>query len=197
MPPATFCPVGLHSLEGVNISVLLALSDVPLDQITTVEGKLMDEGRKLRVAIGVFDDLVKLHCALTEFRSAGLDAGQVALLADTGALSGQLEEGFSSGNNGGIPKAAKLIIRGRASYADDADTPASPTGAVLLTHDQMAHFEDWITSRLSNDLNDHLAQGACILIVPIATVSQEQKISQILLNHSTSLVQLHDVALPN
>lgn len=159
------------------------------------ESSLVEHDGILRVAIGVFDDLTKLYRVLEEFRTVGLAARQVTLLANAGVLSDQLEAGFVPCRSARTLETPKLVIRGKTPQVGVADVEACASQAAPLTRDQVMHFERWIPAKLSKELNVHLAKGECILIAPIAKVEQERKISEILLDHSTSSVQLHDIAL--
>jgi hypothetical protein len=159
------------------------------------KGDHVQDDQKYRVAIGVFDDLTKLNRALAEFQSFGLDTGQFALLANTGAFAGQLEAKFAIDQGDSKRDNPRLMIRGQPPHADFARGEYSSIESASHIADQLLHFENWIELRFSDDLNDHLAQGACVLIAPITTAQLEWLVSKTLLKYSVSSVQLHDLAM--
>ena len=147
------------------------------------------EESKFRVAIGVFDDLTRLNQTLNDFRIIGLDITRTVVLADRGALGGGLEAKFNSADAGGDRDTPVLLVRGK--------TEGNLENAEIFPARQMLHFEDWISEKLSDDLNERLADGACVLIAPVANVQMEWRMSNALLKHSAGVVQLHDLAILN
>ena len=151
----------------------------------------MEEERKLRVAIAVFDDAATLERALGEFKALGLGLHEFTVLTDNGALSDQLETLYAPEASNLEPDAPQLIIRNR-----EVKGPENlPPSARHVSWERVIDFESWITSRLSEELNQRLARGSCALIVPITTALEERNLSQILLSYSASPVQIHDLAV--
>lgn len=157
----------------------------------------MQEDHKFRVALGVVDDFTRLVEILSAFQVFGLDAGDAAVLADHGAIDGKLEDTFSGRAGEGQNNAPSVLIRGKSDDGTEVLVSASTQIAHILTAGNLLHFEDWISGKLSDDLNRHLASGACILIVPITSAELEWRVSNALLKHSISAVQLHDLPIPD
>lgn len=153
----------------------------------------MQDEHKLRIALGVFDELNQLKTTLGEFEAFGLDPGHTVVVANTGALDGKLEEELAPSEFRDLAVAPSLLIRGNSNGAAKiADCRAGVTR--FLAAEQLLHFEGWVAGRLSKDLNDHLASGACVLVAPITDPGLEWWISNTLLKYSVSPVQLHDLA---
>lgn len=157
----------------------------------------MQEDHKLRIAFGVYDDLTPLKTTLGEFEAFGVDLARIAVVADAGALGGRLEAEFSNWEDTENNSLPSLMIRGKSydgliKFADQASGVMRSVPA-----EQLLRFDNWTSGSLSDDLNNHLANGACVLIAPITTAQLEWRISNTLLKYSVSRVQLHDLTNPH
>ena len=161
---------------------------------TDRERQRVQDQHKLRIALGVFDEFSLLKVALEEFEAFGLNPGSAVVVADAGALGGRLEAELPILKVCRRTTMPRLLIRGNPHNGAIklADFASSVTG--FLPAEQLLHFDDWITGSLSSDLNSHLANGSCVLVAPITTAELEWRVSNTLLKHSTSRVQLHALA---
>lgn len=155
----------------------------------------MQSEHKLRIAIGVFSEWQTLRRTLDELESCGLAADEVVVLADAGALDGALSQNLVTATGDGHAPVPHVLLRGR-----DRPGAGSPPCSIVLDEtsipaERLLNFETWIAPRLSRVLDSHLADGACMLIAPVATPQHEWLISSSLLRHSLSPVQLHDLSL--
>ncbi len=157
----------------------------------------MQQDDKSRVAIGVFSDVVELRRVVKAFKGCGADTNGIVLLADAGKLSAQLEAEFAAKPSDDERRSPKLFIRDRAKRAALHGAGALPLELEQSATHRLLDFESWISSKLSKDLNEHLAAGACILIFPVASAELEVQVSKILLQHSVGSVQLHDMGNGN
>ena len=151
---------------------------------------------KLRIALGVLDEFSPLKATLEEFEAFGLDPGRTVVVADAGALGGKLEAELPTLEICRRTTTPHLLIRGNShdGAIKLADSASSETG--FLPAEQLLHFDSWIVESMSNDLNNHLANGSCVLVAPITTAKLEWRVSNTLLKYSISRVQLHDLANP-
>jgi hypothetical protein len=152
---------------------------------------------KDRIALGVYDDFTLLKSTLEEFEAFGLDLASTVIVANPGGLGGRLEAELPTLDVCKRTTMPRLLIR--ANSPDGAiklaDFASSLTG--YRPTEQLLHFDGWITGSLSNDLNSHLANGSCVLVAPITTADLEWRVSNTLLKHSASRVQLHDLSSPH
>jgi len=164
---------------------------------TIRERQHVQDDHKLRIALGVYDDLTRLRTTLGEFEGFGLDLEHTVIVADPGALGGKLEGELSTLAVSGRSVTPNLLIRGNAHDGpiEFADWPSGFKHTVPA--DQLLQFDNWISGSLSEDLNNHLASGACVLIAPVTTAQLEWRISNTLLKYSLSQVQLHDLTSPH
>lgn len=158
------------------------------------ERQRVQDEHKHRIALGVYDDFKLLKSTLEEFEAFGLDPGRTVVVADAGALGGKLEAELPILEVCRRAAMPRLLIRGNSHNGAIklADFASSVTG--FLPAEQLLHFDGGITGGLSNDLNSHLANGSCVLVAPITTAELEWRVSNTLLKHSISRVQLHDLA---
>ncbi|NNE24032.1 MAG: hypothetical protein HKN11_15625 [Rhizobiales bacterium] len=157
----------------------------------------MQEDHKLRIALGVYDDFSLLKTTLGEFEAFGLDLECIVIVADAGALGGNLEAAFSVSKQTENAAGPNLLVRGNTQdgLVKFADQPPGVMRSVPAK--RLLQFDSWISGNLSDDLNDHLSDGACVLVAPITTAQLEWRISSTLLKYSVSRVQLHDLANPH
>jgi len=144
--------------------------------------------------MGVYDDFKLLKSTLEEFEAFGLDLASTVIVANSGGLDGRLEAELPTLEVCRRTTMPRLLIRGnsRDGAIKLADFASSLTG--FLPTEQLLQFDGWITGSLSNDLNSHMANGSCVLVAPISNTELEWRVSNTLLRHSTSRVQLHDLA---
>lgn len=148
----------------------------------------MNGNAKLRVAIGIFHDIIILCDALDSLAANGCSGGDIILLADSGALGGKLEQQFSTQSDGEAGSIHILIRNPDEIESDKANGFQSG-----LTEHQVIHFETWLASRFASDLDGHLQRGGCLLLCPVLSEDQERTITNVLLQYSEDRVQLHDI----
>lgn len=154
--------------------------------------KPVDEDRKRRVAIGVFDDMVSLRSALEGIRASGLEVGPPSVVANEAAFSGQLEASFYHHRHPEPRCTTRIVVHGDALYPRLQHGEPIRAQSMPVAVLRILQFADWMTPKFANDLNERLAEGHCFLAVPITTAREERMMYQILLNHSDGPVQLHD-----
>ncbi len=154
----------------------------------------MQEGQKIRIALGVFEDLSGLKRAISEFQAFGLDVGQTVVLADSAGRSRGFDREFRALWAGGHENAPELLIRGDPPNQGNRFVDGIPGVVPAFRAEQLMNFEGWIDGKLSAELNKHLTNGCCVLFAPVSNVQHEWRVSNTLLKHSVGAVQLHDLS---
>lgn len=157
----------------------------------------MTNSGKLRVAVGVIDDLDQLEETVGELARSGASPGSTVVLTIPGTLCERLLSVSATAHDGRRRDWPTVLVRARDGDPQPKYSPVQEDGTdetVLV--DLIARFEEWIQPRLAQSLNSHLTEGACLLFVRIASDETELAISKALLSRSVDLVQFHDVARP-
>ena len=157
----------------------------------------MIESAKLRVAVGAINDFGQLKDTIAELASSGASPRDAVVLTIPGNLCERLlgASGLANARTG--HDWPTILVRsngGDPVIHPNSDDKFGADASVLA--DLITTFEDWIEPRLARNLKRHLADGACLLFVLIASAEAEISISNALLSHALDLVQFHDVARP-
>ena len=157
----------------------------------------MIESRKLRVAVGAIDDFDQLQDTIGELAALGAVSSDAVVLTIPGNLCERLLNTSDPADDGEGRDWPTILVRSKGgnSLVEPPSAEQDGAGSTVLV-DLSAKFEDWIEPRLARNLNNQLANGACLLFVQIASAETELAISNALLSHSLDLVQFHDVAPP-
>ena len=143
---------------------------------------------KLRIAIGAFHDVTGLRDALDGLGAIGCSGDDIVLLLGPGAFDGQLEQQLA-GINDTSAGSIRTLRRGSKEIAPEQRQAKHPAP----TQDQVLHFETWLPSQYTRDLDDHLGRGGCVLFCTALSETMEQALTKVLLQYSEAPVQLHDL----
>lgn len=156
-------------------------------------GDVVDEGGKLRVALGVVVDaasLEKIIQAFEELANLGFSPADAVLLCSQQAMDGQCSKGQAEGYGNGLVHWPRVIVRG--SHGDEwpnAGRDDAPPAELL----RIVQFDDWMEPVLASDLSRQLRDGACLLFVPVKNEILERNVCRALLRYAADRVQVHDL----
>ena len=157
----------------------------------------MIERQKLRVAVGALDDFDQLRDTISDLTTSGAAISDTVVLTIPGNLCERLLGAAAPAGAGKGREWPTILLRSNDGNPVIDPSPSETDGAdTTALVDLISKFEDWIEPRLARNLHHHLATGACLLFVQIASPETEIAISSALLTHSLDLVQFHDVAPP-
>jgi len=154
---------------------------------------ILNGNAKLRVAVGVFHEIERLHDAINGLTVAGCSEGDIVLLCEPNAMKGRLDKAFGTNPDAG-GSSIRLLVRD-AGERSTALPPHASNGHsnTSLTQDQILHFETWIDAYFADGLDHQLKRGGCLLLCPVLSPESELTVSKVLLSHSAGPVQLHDI----
>lgn len=178
--------VGSHVYAGLNEAAIAQMS---------VNDQDNGADRRERILIGVFKSLDGLLVAIDELAAEGGDRRDMILVADAGALDGELETRFPAMGRAGGEDEPAVLIRLADSDVPLATRPGLRGNSLRLAAGRVLSFKDWFASGLSRNLDDHLHDGAALLVVPVRTAREERIYSETMLYHSIDTVQLHDLTV--
>ena len=178
--------VGLHAHAGLNEAAVAQMSAKDQDNETD---------RRERILIGVFNSLSGLLVAIDELAAEGADRRDMILVADAGALGGELETRYPAMGQAGDEDEPAVLIRLADAEIPLATRPGRRGNDLRLAAGRVLSFKDWFASGLSRNLDDHLHAGAAVLVVPVRTAREERVYGETMLFHSIDKVQLHDLSV--
>jgi hypothetical protein len=156
---------------------------------------------RVRLAVGVFRRAANAAEALHDLACVGITRGDVSLVANEAALA-EAEAALVTRRRGPVQSIARLI-RCRSIAAaypsifeliEDSGCGSSPPLACeqALALDR----QHWALTKPAEELHHGLRVNGGVLIVRLADDRQQQAVCSILLRHSASGVQTHDVRHP-
>lgn len=143
------------------------------------------------MAIAIFDDIEKMLNAYHELVGANLNQTDIYIVGQQGSLIEVLSNDFwfeikSSEPNTTALKWSNKYKSGTTKIAD----VASKDGAASL--ENLFNFKSWMAGKLYKNLEKHLAEGHCLIVVYGLTLLSEQLVFQTLTPFAIDGIQFHD-----
>ncbi len=139
---------------------------------------VVDEERKIRVAIGVFYSQDKLNEALVLLKQTISLNGAVTALGRV-----PIVEKMFSGSPADERDGIATYALNRDGLGDDGGLPVQQTGT----------FEDWIEPDSAVQLKDHINKDACVLFAFFSSALEETEVFRVLMKLACGKVELHDL----
>ena len=159
---------------------------------TFVRQKMTETQRdKSRVAIAIFDDTKKIQFAYRELIEIGSDSQDLYIVGQKGGIVELLENEYSFEQISLDPNQIPL------KYSNQ---PISDVNSQKLLErenqsrdfSKFINFKIWMVKKLYKNIEEHLKQGHCLVIVFGLTLENEQAVFKVLSSYAIDRIQIHD-----
>ena len=161
-----------------------------------------NHGQRLRHAVGVFHQVIRLRTGLEDLIAAGIErealclAGQQALmetLRQAEPTAGGDEAFFALSADTVLVDGAGQRVPVRLSSGERCARLLASLDRSTMPGDPW--LDRWLLPRHARTLEAHLVAGRYLLWVRIRDADDEKRVCTILLRHSEFPVQVHDLAI--
>ena len=161
-----------------------------------------NHGQRLRHAVGVFHQVVRLRTGLDDLIAAGIEREALCLAGQQTLMETlrQAEPTAGGGQAFFALSAEMVLVDGGGQRVPVQLSSGERCASLLATLDRSATPGDpwlgrWLIPRHARTLEAHLVAGRYLLWVHIRDADDEKRVCTILLRHSEFPVQVHDLAL--